>query len=247
MTGIPLIVEGIVGQRAWGPEMNAFERGERIGSGLFALVAMVTSVVKGVRGMRGGGKAVKSEAVSTPLPKPAEVKIPKHRYVPGRSKVAKMARRTAKRDAKKAAPKPERKIGKRAKEKALNQGKHSFNGLTFNRKSCPIKIPKTAKVIEQIKTGYTQVKFIWIEGGKKFEARWHTRTPGAPLTQGDTWVVLRETFGNSSGARNVQHVLVGKNTWVSKANWENAGVANRSGAATPEQLSILENGHHSAY
>lgn len=56
-TGIPLIVEGIVGQRAWGPEMNAFERGERIGSGLFALVAMVASVVKGVRGMRGGGKA----------------------------------------------------------------------------------------------------------------------------------------------------------------------------------------------
>jgi hypothetical protein len=102
-------------------------------------------------------------------------------------------------------------------------------------------------VTEQIKTGYTQVKFVWMEAGKKFEARWHTRTPGAPPTQGDTWVVTRTTSGNSSGLSAVEHVLLADGSWVRMADWQNAGTSNRTGAATPDQLLILEKGHHKAH
>jgi hypothetical protein len=224
--------------------MKDFERGERIGMGVFFFATMAASVVKGLRGPQvKAGPTPKVQSV----PKAKPTKIPKHKYVPGKSKAAKIARRTAKRNANKAKPKVERKIGKRAKEKALNQGKHSFNGLNFNRKSCPIKIPKSAAVTEQIKTGYTQVKFVWMEAGKKFEARWHTRTPGAPATQGDTWVVTRRTPSAIVGVPGVDHVLVGNNTWVRMIDWSNAGLANRSGVASPAQELILQNGHHPAY
>ncbi len=70
ITGIPFIVEGIVGQRAFGAEMEDFERGERIGMGVFFFATMAASVVKGLRGpqvkaprsqiseMTGGGRKV---------------------------------------------------------------------------------------------------------------------------------------------------------------------------------------------
>ena len=133
-----------------------------------------------------------------------------------------------------------------AKEKALNQGKHSFNGLNFNRKSCPIKIPKSAAVTEQIKTGYTQVKFVWMEAGKKFEARWHTRTPGAPPTQGDTWVVMRTTPATPTAPKS-QHILTGNNTWTRMIDWKTAATDHQNGVSTPNQDLLLEGGHFPAY
>jgi len=49
ITGIPYLVEGIVGQRAFGKELHGFERGERIGMGAVFLVAFAFSAFKGIK------------------------------------------------------------------------------------------------------------------------------------------------------------------------------------------------------
>jgi hypothetical protein len=49
LTGIPYLVEGIVGQRAFGKELHGFERGERIGMGIVFLVAFAVTVFRGVK------------------------------------------------------------------------------------------------------------------------------------------------------------------------------------------------------
>ena len=46
----------------------------------------------------------------------------------------------------------------------------------------PIKFPHNATTkIEQKAAGYAQIKYTWVKDSVKYESRWHTRTPGAPL------------------------------------------------------------------
>ena len=52
---------------------------------------------------------------------------------------------------------------------------------------------------KKTKNGYDQVTFKWSENGYNYEVRWHTRTPGAPAGQGNTWVVSRVTPGTPTG------------------------------------------------
>ncbi|MDO5981902.1 RHS repeat protein [Flavivirga spongiicola] len=125
-----------------------------------------------------------------------------------------------------------------------NSNTHTFNGKTFNKTTSPIVIPKRATVVNQIKTGYTQVKFNWKRGKFKYEARWHTRTPGAPNSQGDTWVITRTTPGNAQGQRKSQHVLTGKYKWTPIKKWQEAVKANQNGTATGAQQQLLKDGHH---
>jgi len=110
-----------------------------------------------------------------------------------------------------------------------------------------MKLPKNSAIIEQIKSGYTQVKFKWQRGRFKYEARWYTRTPGAPASQGDTWVITRTTPGNNSGLRKQQHILTGKYKWTKMNDWQNAVRANQNGRATSAQQQLLNDGHHSSY
>lgn len=115
------------------------------------------------------------------------------------------------------------------------------------RGSSPISIPDEAKVIQQTKdAGYEQIKFRWDDGEAKYEARWHTRTPGAPLEQGDTWVVERKIHGNATGRTASEQVMVGEGNWVQKYVWRDAIDARRAGTATPEQEALLTAGHHAA-
>ena len=60
-------------------------------------------------------------------------------------------------------------------------------------KQAPINIPVDANVKVQTQNGYDQITFKWSENGYNCEVRWHTRTPGAPAGQGNTWVVSRVT------------------------------------------------------
>jgi hypothetical protein len=123
---------------------------------------------------------------------------------------------------------------------------HEFNGHHINLRSCPIIIPPSASIIEQVKSGYDQVKFKWNSGIYVYEARWHTRTPGAPINQGDTWVITRTTPGSAQGQRKIQHILTGSNQWTSVSQWQNAVSANQANTATEAQKKLLNDGHWNA-
>ena len=109
--------------------------------------------------------------------------------------------------------------------------------------SSPINIPPTASVKIQSKTGYEQIQFKWSDGYYKYEGRWHTRTPGAPQNQGNTWVVERTTPGNTTGQQKTYHILTGDNQWTPRHEWQAAINARKNGTATAEQNMMLESGH----
>ena len=121
---------------------------------------------------------------------------------------------------------------------------HKFNGKLIRVNDAPITIPKNALIKEAIKpAGYTQVTFRWEASGYKYQARWHTRTPGAPTGQGNTWVIDRVTPGNNQGKRKVTHILTSKNEWTRAEIWNTAIKARKDGTATPEQIRLLDGGH----
>ena len=112
-------------------------------------------------------------------------------------------------------------------------------------KQAPIEIPLSATVKVQAKNGYDQISFKWIENGQNYEVRWHTKTPGAPKGQGNTWVVSRVTPGTPTGQVRTEHILVG-DTWIPRYQWQDAINAYRNGTATQEQLRLLKDGHWQA-
>ncbi len=161
--------------------------------------------------------------------------------------IAKMTGKAAKEAAEKLAKETADNLAQEAAKKVAKEAsKHTFNGHVFDKASSPIKIPANAKVTEQLKEGYTQVKYNWTENGVKYESRWHTRTPGAPAQQGNTWVVTKTTPGNGQGIQKVEHILV-EDQWTSMQAWQNAIKANKAGTATELQKQILESGHHPAF
>ncbi|MDO4468206.1 MAG: hypothetical protein Q4C49_14585 [Bacillota bacterium] len=117
--------------------------------------------------------------------------------------------------------------------------------------SSPITVPSDATIVEELKNGYRQVKYIWTDGDYKYTSRWHTRTPNAPLQQGNTWVVERKRNGIGSGPnarKKVEEVMVGINKdgnpkWISKRKWNEAIKARKTGTITKEQEKILYDGH----
>ena len=136
------------------------------------------------------------------------------------------------------------------KEKGESTGGNTSVDVWINNtselaKQSLIKIPSSATVSIQAKNGYDQISYKWSENGHNYEVRWHTRTPGAPEGQGNTWVVSRVTPGTPTGQARVEHILVG-NEWIPKHQWQDAIRAYRNGVATSEQLKLLEDGHWSA-
>ena len=120
--------------------------------------------------------------------------------------------------------------------------------------SSPIKIPHTASIKEEQKEGYSQVKYNWSHGEYKYQCRWHTKTPGAPSYQGNSWVVEKRKpgVGHGKNARPAErYILIGKSPsgkykWISKKKWDTAIRAKKNGTATKEQKEMLKNGHWSA-
>lgn len=113
-------------------------------------------------------------------------------------------------------------------------------------KTSPIAIPSTAIIKEEQKNGYKQVKYTWEYEDFSYTSRWHTRTPNAPIEQGDSWVVQRDKAGIGYGkdVRPAQHeILIGENEWVKRSEWQDAIRARKKGTATKEQEELLDNGH----
>jgi hypothetical protein len=129
------------------------------------------------------------------------------------------------------------------KPSTLSSKVHSFNGYDIDVNNAPIRIPDNAVITDQIKTGYSQVKFTWNESGYKYEARWHTRTPGAPVEQGNTWVITKTKPGSSTGTPRLEYIMTGENQWTTMSDWQNAIAARKAGTITPAQERILEKGH----
>ena len=105
----------------------------------------------------------------------------------------------------------------------------------------PVEIPESAMIKPSSKTGYEQILYKWRDATYKYEVRWHTRTPGAPTNQGNTWVIERITPG-SGGIPPKSEILCG-GQWISRFEWQEAIKAHQKGAATQRQLQILEQGH----
>ena len=122
----------------------------------------------------------------------------------------------------------------------------STSDIIKTAKRSPIEIPKTATVKVQTKKGYSQIKYTWQAGDYKYTSRWHTQTPNAPASQGNTWVVERRRPGIGYG-KNIEtpkhEILVGKNKWVSIQKWQEAINAKKVGTATKIQKEMLNNGH----
>ena len=111
------------------------------------------------------------------------------------------------------------------------------------RKKAPIEIPDTAKYkAKSMADGYEQISYKWNDGTYKYEARWHTRTSGAPEGQGNTWVIQRTIPGNG-GKKPSTQFLISENEWVEGWKWYDAISARKNGTATQEQIELLDKGH----
>lgn len=141
---------------------------------------------------------------------------------------------------------------KKNEKEALKKTRKAYDLRTLPDSS-PMHIPKNANVIEQQKQGYQQVKYQWRKGQYNYVNRWHQRTPNAPISQGNSWVIERIKPGVGSGpnARPRQHEYLirgknGKGHWVSKKRWDQAIAARKRGTATKKQEELLDNGHWTA-
>ena len=111
------------------------------------------------------------------------------------------------------------------------------------RTKSPIEIPDNASYkAKSMKDGYEQITYKWNDGTYKYETRWHTRTSGAPIDQGNTWVVQRTKPG-SGGIKPSTEFLIGDNKWIPAYKWYDAIEARKLGTATQEQIEILDKGH----
>ncbi|AIS61076.1 Bacillus transposase protein [Listeria ivanovii subsp. londoniensis] len=112
------------------------------------------------------------------------------------------------------------------------------------KKKAPISIPDDAKIKAQTKkAGYEQISYKWKENGITYEVRWHTRTPGAPEEQGNTFVVERKISGTADGKAKIRQILIGDNKWINKSEWQKAIDDRKNGISSPEQNKILSYGH----
>jgi predicted ribonuclease toxin of YeeF-YezG toxin-antitoxin module len=111
------------------------------------------------------------------------------------------------------------------------------------KQKAPIVIPDHAKIKAQSKSaGYEQISYKWSEDNYKYEARWHTRTPGAPKDQGNTWVIQRTIPGNGSNKPRT-FFKIDVDEWVTATEWYAAISARKANKATSEQIKLLNKGH----
>ncbi len=114
------------------------------------------------------------------------------------------------------------------------------------KREAPIEIPENATIKASSKKGYEQITYKWRDATYKYEVRWHTRTPGAPGNQENTWVIKCELPGH--GRQSPQTYFKVGNTgtdadWVPGFEWYDAIRARQNGTATAEQIKLLDMGH----
>ncbi len=118
-------------------------------------------------------------------------------------------------------------------------------------KTSPVKIPEGATIKPKAANkGYYHMEYKWTtDDGYEYITRWHTRNPTAPLEQRDVWIIERKIKGIGAGPNHRQglhQVRVGRNEWITYAEWRAATFANQNGFATELQKEWLKNGHWKA-
>ena len=110
------------------------------------------------------------------------------------------------------------------------------------RTRAPIKVPAHAQYTAKSKeNGYEQLSYKWRDEEYRYEVRWHTRTPNAPVEQGDTWVAQRKKPGHGA-IKSYREIWINEK-WISGYQWFEAIRAYQNGMATREQIELLEQGH----
>lgn len=107
----------------------------------------------------------------------------------------------------------------------------------------PVKVPHNVTTKIDQKSGYAQIKYTWVKNGVKYESRWHTRTPGAPANQTNSWVVTRKIQGSRTQKAGNTEYLLNNGQWVSESKWNNALKLRKQGRETKESREILDRGH----
>ena len=117
------------------------------------------------------------------------------------------------------------------------------NVIESLRVKAPIAIPESAAAkAKSMKDGYEQITYKWNDESYKYEVRWHTRTSGAPISQGNTWVIQRRKPGMGRN-KPYSEFLISPHQWIEGYKWYDAIAARRDGISTLEQESILDRGH----
>lgn len=115
-------------------------------------------------------------------------------------------------------------------------------------KTSPVKIPDNAEVVFDVKkNGYYQMEYRYhnSDDGYFYHSRWHTKTPGAPDHQGDSWVIERRIKGVNYGKNLVKSehvVLLSNGQMVDLEVWKKAK-ATPEQFRTPAQKMMLQLGH----
>lgn len=132
-----------------------------------------------------------------------------------------------------------------------NQNYNIFNknNVEVYRQKSKLSIPKNAKAIIQEKNGYSQIKYIWSNKDKIYEARIHTPTPNSGENV-PTWQYSRITKGVGAGknARPKKEFILtisqaGRKKWIPKSVWQEILAAKKRGSLTENQRRILNEGH----
>lgn len=124
-------------------------------------------------------------------------------------------------------------------------GKESKIGLL--RMQAPWSIPQIAKAISEEKNGYRQVKYTWVQGGWRYEARWHSRLPTARFITYPSWRLDRVRPGKGYGPAAAPRI---NQTWVAGKWLSTSRVRYLTSQAnikpTPEAVALVRAAHPAA-
>lgn len=111
--------------------------------------------------------------------------------------------------------------------------------------SAPWPIPPEAKIRQESKKGYWQMKFTWRQHGWRYEARFHNKTPQAKIITYPSWRLDRIHPGKGYGpnhAVKIEEARVGKKwlkiSFVRYCAWR----VNR-GLASQKEIAVIKQAH----
>lgn len=111
--------------------------------------------------------------------------------------------------------------------------------------SSPWAIPRDAKVLQEQKQGYLQIKFTWQKAGWRYTARFHEKVPKAKLITYPSWQLSRIHPGKGFGpdhAPRVEEMRV-NGYWLKAYKVRYCAYLYNHHKANEKQIMILRQAH----